>query len=166
MIGPASKSSLPLASLATASLATASLATALLGLAVGGFGLALLLLPQRLLQRPLAEGVIALHIEPQGRLRVWNQPISLAALKALLAAAARKPGTKLRLVPSPQTPWGEVSRLAALFERGDLPVELQLPVPASVPASGPGTGSATKTAPAAGDSGREPGSGPGAYRSR
>ena len=162
MIGPASKSSLPLASLATASLATASLATALLGLAVGGFGLGLLLLPQRLLQRPLAEGVIALHIEPQGRLRVWNQPISLAALKALLAAAARKPGTKLRLVPSPQTPWGEVSRLAALFERGDLPVELQLPVPAS----GPGTGSATKTAPAAGDSGREPGSGPGAYRSR
>jgi hypothetical protein len=157
MIGPASKSSLPLESLATA-----SLATALLGLAVGGFGLALLLLPQRLLQRPLAEGVIALHIEPQGRLRVWNQPISLAALKALLAAAARKPGTKLRLVPSPQTPWGEVSRLAAFFERGDLPVELQLPVPAS----GPGTGSATKTAPAAADSGREPGSGPGAYRSR
>jgi hypothetical protein len=152
MIGPASKSSLPLASLVTASL----------GLTVGGFALSLLLLPQKLLQRPLAEGVIALHIEPQGRLRVWNQPISLAALKPLLAAAARKPGTKLRLVPSPQTPWGEVSRLAALFERGDLPLELQLPIPAS----GPGTGSATKTAPAATDSGGEPGSGPGANQSR
>ena len=157
MIDPGSKSSLPLASLATA-----SLATALLGLVLGGFALGLLLLPQRLLQRPLAEGVIALHIEPQGRLRVWNQPISLAALKTLLAAAARKPGAKLRLVPSPQTPWGEVSRLVTLFERGDLPLELQLPVPAS----GPGTGSATKAALAAADSGSEPGSGPGANRSR
>jgi hypothetical protein len=157
MIDPASKSSLPLASLPLA-----SLATALLGLSVGGFALGLLLLPQRLLQRPLAEGVIALHIEPQGRLRVWNQPISLAALKALLASAARKPGTKLRLVPSPQTPWGEVSRLATHFERGDLPLELQLPVPAS----GPGTGAATKAALAAADSGSEPGSSPGANRSR
>jgi hypothetical protein len=162
MIGPASKSSPPLAPLPLAPLATASLAPALLGLTVGGFALALLLLPQRLLQRPLAEGVIALHIEPQGRLRVWNQPISPAALKALLAAAARKPGTKLRLVPSPQTPWGEVSRLAALFERGDLPLELQLPVPAS----GPGTGDTTKAAFAAADSGGKPSSGPGANRSR
>ena len=157
MIDPASKSSLPLASLPLA-----SLATALLGLSVGGFALSLLLLPQRLLQRPLAEGVIALHIEPQGRLRVWNQPISPAALKALLASAARKPGTKLRLVPSPQTPWGEVSRLATHFKRGDLPIELQLPVPTS----GPGTGAATKAALAAADSGSEPGSSPGANRSR
>ena len=162
MIDPASKSSLPLALLPLALLPLASLATALLGLSVGGFALGLLLLPQRLLQRPLAEGVIALHIEPQGRLRVWNQPISPAALKALLAAAARKPGTKLRLVPSPQTPWGEVSRLATHFERGDLPLELQLPVPAS----GPGTGAATKAALAAADSGSEPGSSPGANRSR
>jgi hypothetical protein len=54
--------------------------------------------------------LIALHIEPQGRLRVWNQLISLAGLKTLLAAAARKPGTKLRLEPR-RLPAGVTGRL-------------------------------------------------------
>ena len=83
-----------------------------------------------LLQRPMAEGVIAVHLEPGGRMRLWHQPITPAALSGFLAAAARRqPPPRLRLVPDPQLPWGEVRRAMALLDRASLPLELQLPAP-------------------------------------
>ena len=104
------------------------------GAALCGFTLGLLLLPQRLQQRPLAEGVVAVHLEPGGRLRLWHQPISAAALAEVLRAAARRrPPPRLRLVPSPAVPWGEVRRAVATVNQGVLPLELQLPVPGRQP---------------------------------
>lgn len=106
------------------------LAWSMVGVSLCGLAAGLLLMPQRLLQRPMAEGVIAVHLEPQGRLRLWHQPITPVALSRLLAAAARRqPPPRLRLVPDPQLPWGEVRRAMALLDRGALPLELQLPAP-------------------------------------
>ena len=108
------------------------LAWSVVGLSLCGLAAGLLLLPQRLLQRPMAEGVIAVHLEPGGRLRLWHQPITPAALRRFLAAAARRqPPPRLRLVTDPQLPWGEVRRAMASLDRGALPLELQLPAPAS-----------------------------------
>jgi len=110
-----------------AAVAWGGVAVALCGLAMG-----LLLLPQRLRQRPMAEGVIAVHLEPGGQLRLWHQPVSPEALSAVLAAAARRqPPPRLRLVPGPRVPWGEVRRALVHFDRGALPLELQLPAAAT-----------------------------------
>lgn len=106
------------------------LAWSVVGVSLCGLVAGLLLLPQRLLQRPMAEGVIAVHLEPGGRMRLWHQPITPAALSGFLAAAARRqPPPRLRLVPDPQLPWGEVRRAMALLDRASLPLELQLPAP-------------------------------------
>lgn len=97
-----------------------------------GFAAGLLLLPQRIRQRPLAGGVIAVHLEPGGHLRLLHQPIAPDALATFLVAAARRrPLPRLRLVPDPQVSWGEVRRALVMFERGALPLELQLPAPAA-----------------------------------
>lgn len=110
-------------------LACGGLATALCALASG-----LLLLPQRLAQRPLAQGVIAVQLAPDGGLRLWHQPISPGQLRSILAVAAqRRPPPRLRLVPDPRLPWGEVRRALALFHREPLSLELQLPPPAARP---------------------------------
>lgn len=112
----------------------APLAWSGVGVSLCGLAAGLLLLPQRLLQRPMAEGVIAVQLEPDGGLRLWQQPITPAALSRFLAAAARRqPPPRLRLVPDPQLPWGEVRQALALFDRGALSVELQLPAPARHP---------------------------------
>jgi hypothetical protein len=42
----------------------------LVGVSLCAFTAGLLLLPQRLLQRPLAEGVIAVHLGPPGKVGV------------------------------------------------------------------------------------------------
>lgn len=106
------------------------LAWSVLGVSLCGLAAALLLLPQRLLQRPMAEGVIVVHVEPGGRLRLWHQPVTPATLGRFLAAAARRqPPPRLRLVPDPQLPWGDVRQAMALLDRGALPLELQLPAP-------------------------------------
>lgn len=90
--------------------------------------LLVLLVPQRLAQRPARQGVIVLHLDPQGRLRLWNQPISAAALMPLLNRAARDPRRpRLRLQPDPRVPWGQVQALAAQLDGLSLPLELQLP---------------------------------------
>jgi hypothetical protein len=105
-------------------------AVALSGLGVG-LALATLLLvlvPQRLAQRPARQGVIVLHLDPLGRLRLWNQPINAAALMPLLQRAARDPSRpRLRLQPAAGVPWGRVQALASELERLPLPLELQLP---------------------------------------
>ena len=48
----------------------------------------LLLVPQRLAQRPAAAAVLALRLEAGGGLRLWHQPIAPAELPALLRRAA------------------------------------------------------------------------------
>lgn len=99
------------------------LATALCGLAFG-----LLLLPQRLLQRPFGDGVVTLLHAPDGTLRLLNQPVTAAELRSLLAAAAmRRRVAVVRLVPDPATPWAEVRRLLSQLEPLPIPLELQLP---------------------------------------
>lgn len=99
-----------------------------LGVALALAGLLLVLVPQRLAQRPAGEGVIVLRVDPLGRLRLWNQPIAGTALMPLLQRAARDPRRpRLRLRPDPGVPWGRVQALAAELETLPLPLELQLP---------------------------------------
>jgi len=98
------------------------------GVALAAATLLLVLLPQRLAQRPAARGVIVLHLDPLGRLRLWNQPVDRAALQAVLQKAGRDPGRpRLRLQPQPGVPWGQVQAVAAELETLPLPLELQLP---------------------------------------
>ncbi len=105
-----------------------------LGLALVAVALSLLLVavvvvPQRWAQRPGAGGVLALHLEADGGLRLWNRRLSEGEVDALLRAAARRPGTplRLRLIPDPAVPWGAVRERMETLAVGDLPVELQLP---------------------------------------
>lgn len=106
------------------------LATVLCGLAMG-----LLLLPQRWLQRPQSQGVISLHLAADGGLRLWNQPIAPGQLQRLLTAPnLRRPAVRLRIVPDPDTPWGDVRRL--LNQLDPLPLTLELQLPALSPPAG------------------------------
>ena len=115
---------LTVSSSATQGLAWAGLATALCGLTLG-----LLLLPQQLLQQPLHQGVVTLHLGPGNQLRLWHQPVSRRELSPFLQAAARRrPGSRLRVVPDPQVSWGDLQDLLRQLEGGPLPpLELQLP---------------------------------------
>jgi hypothetical protein len=113
---------------AVVGLAWAGLATAL-----SGFALGLLLLPQRLLQQPLQQGVVTLHVGADRELRLWHKPVSRADLEAFLQAAAqRRPGSRLRVIPDPKVSWGSVQELLQQLSQGPLPLELQLP-PAPTP---------------------------------
>jgi len=104
-----------------------------LGLANSAVALALaslilLVLPQRLAQRPAGSGVLALRLDSQGQLWLWNQPVRAQQLAPLLAQAARRhPQARLRLQPDPQVPWGEVEVLARRLQASPLPLDLQLP---------------------------------------
>lgn len=104
---------------------------------------ALVVLPQRLAQRPGSEGVLALHLDAQGTLRLWNRPVHARELLELLqsragngsqpsaanrsAAPALGPDAVLRLIPDPGVPWGVVRQVAEGLEATGLPLELQLP---------------------------------------
>lgn len=101
----------------------------LLAAALCGYGLALLLLPQRLLQQPLLrDGVLSLHVAGDGSLRLWQQPLRQAELLPLLREAARRqPGSRLRVIPAPGLPWGQLQGLLQQLQQGPLPLELQLP---------------------------------------
>jgi hypothetical protein len=103
---------------------------------------ALVVLPQRLAQRPGSEGVLAVHLDSRGTLRLWNRPIPAGELLELLHARAGRsnPGSApgrdgptlaqsavLRLIPDPDVPWGVVRQVAAGLEGTGLPLELQLP---------------------------------------
>ena len=103
---------------------------ALCGLAVAlaAGSLLLLLVPQRLAQRPLRQGIVVVRVDPAGRLRLWNQPITAAELRPLLQRAARQPRRpRLRLQPDPRVSWGQAQALVAELEQLPLPLELQLP---------------------------------------
>jgi hypothetical protein len=112
---------------AVVGLAWAGLATALCGFALG-----LLLLPQRLLQQPLHEGVVTLHVGADRELRLWHKPVSRSQLASFLRVAAQqRPGSRLRVIPDPQVSWGALQELLQQLEQGPLPLELQLPPPPS-----------------------------------
>ncbi|MCT0198985.1 hypothetical protein KQ313_04755 [Synechococcus sp. CS-1325] len=103
---------------------------ALLGAALGLFSLALLLLPQQLAQAPAHRGLVVLHLAADGSLRLWNRPLSPQQLPGLLQQAGRlNSQVRVRLIPSPATPWAMVQRFIPLLEVSALPFEIQLPVP-------------------------------------
>lgn len=117
-----------------AALPLAAALQAVLAAALCGFSLALLLLPQRLLQRPLSQGVVSLHVAADGQLRLWHQPVGRPELAAFLKATAqRRPGSRLRVIPDPQVSWGRLRPVLRELERGPLPLELQLPLPPATP---------------------------------
>jgi biopolymer transport protein ExbD len=108
--------------------AVLGLAWGVLATALCGFALGVLLLPQRLLQQPLHQGVLTLHVGADEGLWLWHQPISRSELEPFLRAAAhRRPGIRLRVVPDPQLPWGTLQNLLQQLHQGPLPLELQLP---------------------------------------
>lgn len=90
---------------------------------------ALLTVPQRIAQRSGSRGVLALHLEADGGLKLWNRPVQERELRQLLAAAGERQsrGLRLRLIPDPALPWGVVQERVATLERSGLPMELQLP---------------------------------------
>jgi len=91
-------------------------------------GLLLVLVPQRIAQRPGRAGVIVVHLERRGGLRLWNQPIHEASLFPLLRRASRdRRPLRLRLVSDAEVPWGRVQALAAQLRGLPFPLELQLP---------------------------------------
>jgi biopolymer transport protein ExbD len=102
-------------------------------LGMAGTGLALLtlgllLVPQRLAQRPASQGIVSLHLARDGQLRLWNQPIAAGRLLPVLSSfetAAARP--TLRLVLDGDVPWGSVQRLVERLSRTGLTLELQLP---------------------------------------
>jgi biopolymer transport protein ExbD len=106
-----------------------ALALGLMGTALAWLTVALVVVPQRIAQRPAGEGVLTVRVDRLGILRVWNQPIRPEHLPALLGrAATRGPAApRLRLVPDAAVPWGTVQQLAAELESSGLPLELQLP---------------------------------------
>ena len=101
-----------------------ALGLALMGSALAALTLALVVIPQRIAQRPSSEGVLTLRVDSGGGLRAWNQPIRPQDLPALLDAAR---GRRLRLLPDAGVPWGTVKGLVARLETTGLPLELQLP---------------------------------------
>ena len=96
--------------------------------ALGLVGLACLLVPQRIAQRPANRGVMTIHVSRDGALRVWNQPIATDSLQGLLQRAERRsPGVRIRLVPAGDVPWGMVQALVERLEAPKRNLELQLP---------------------------------------
>ena len=90
--------------------------------------LALILVPQRLAQRPASEGIVSLRLAANGQMRLWNQPIPNGELIGVLQRLeAGKDRPTLRLVPDRDVPWGAVQQLMGRLGRTDLPLELQLP---------------------------------------
>jgi hypothetical protein len=91
-------------------------------------GLALVLVPQRIAQRPGRAGVIVVHLERRGGLRLWNQPIREDTLFPLLQRASRdRRPLRLRLVCDPEVPWSRVQAIADQAQVLPFPLELQLP---------------------------------------
>ena len=90
---------------------------------------ALITVPQRLAQRSGARGVLALHLEADGRLRLWNRPVQEKELRTLLAARdeLQARAWRLRLIPARALPWGVVQERVASLEKSGLALELQLP---------------------------------------
>ena len=90
--------------------------------------LALILVPQRLAQRPASQGIVSLHLAADGQLRLWNQPVPSGKLASVLERLEAGEGQPtVRLVPDRDVAWGTVQTLMERLGRTDLPLELQLP---------------------------------------
>jgi biopolymer transport protein ExbD len=90
--------------------------------------LALILVPQRLAQRPASQGIVSLHLAADGQLRLWNQPVPSGKLASVLKRLETGQGQPtVRLVPDRDVAWGTVQTLMERLGRTDLPLELQLP---------------------------------------
>jgi hypothetical protein len=105
------------------------LALGLLASALCLLMVALVTVPQRLAQRSGSRGVLAVHLEAGGQLRLWNRPVREEELRQFLAAGRglQSRGLRLRLIPDPALPWGVVQERVANLEGSGLPLELQLP---------------------------------------
>jgi biopolymer transport protein ExbD len=91
---------------------------------------ALVVIPQRIAQRPAQRGVLALNLDSTGQLRLWNRLVRAQEVAELLADAKEQPHQGqpvLRLIPDPAVPWGVVRQAAAALETSGVPLELQLP---------------------------------------
>ena len=100
----------------------------LLATGLAGVSLGMLLLAQRLVQRPLEQAVVSLHVGSGAQLRLWHRPIERRELAPFLRATARRhPGSRLRVIPDPQVQWGELRGLLRDLQGGPLPLDLQLP---------------------------------------
>lgn len=89
---------------------------------------ALLVVPQRLAQRPLLEGVLTVGLAGDGSLTVGTRVLPASALPALVSAASRRSlPPRVRLLPAPDVPWQEVRRLLRRLESTGRDLELQLP---------------------------------------
>jgi len=103
------------------------------GIGLGLVGSALAVLATAvvvLAQRPGSQGVLALHLDAAGTLRLWNRPIRAQELVELLnrkATSQEGADVVLRLIPDPAVPWGVVRQAASGLENTGLPLELQLP---------------------------------------
>jgi biopolymer transport protein ExbD len=105
------------------------------GLALVGTGLAVLttalvVVPQRIAQRPAQRGVLALYLDPAGQLRLWNRLVRAQEVVELVGTSKdhqQQGQAVLRLVPDAAVPWGVVRQAAAALETSGVPMELQLP---------------------------------------
>ncbi|MFN9629928.1 MAG: hypothetical protein ACK59A_06815 [Cyanobacteriota bacterium] len=95
----------------------------------------LLVTAQRVAQRPAAKGVLVIHLDRGGGLRLWNQPLRPQDLPLVLERV-RTPsqGSKpvvVRLTADADVPWGMVhalvSRLGPTSPRDRWTLQLQLP---------------------------------------
>jgi biopolymer transport protein ExbD len=99
-----------------------------MGAALALLTLALLLVPQRLAQRPASQGIVSLRLARDGQLRLWNQSIQAGPLITVLRGMDATVGRPtVRLIPDADVPWGSVQRLVGQLNRTGLPLELQLP---------------------------------------
>lgn len=92
-------------------------ALALGGLSVmlAGFGLWITVCTQRIAQQPALKGVMTFHLSRTGELRLWNQPILLQEVPALLQKAHDRSSAGqavvVRLIPDGQVSWGVIHRM-------------------------------------------------------
>ena len=104
------------------------LALGAMAVALAAVLVALVVLPQRLAQRPARAGVITLQLSRDGGLRLWNRPVQPQELAALLRqASSREPAPVLRLLPDPDLPWGSLRQVMARLRQTPLELEVQLP---------------------------------------
>lgn len=98
--------------------------------ALAVLSVALVVVPQRIAQNPAQRGILALHLDAGGQLRLWNRPVRSQELAELLPRITDRPNRRravLRLIPDPAVPWGVVRQAAVGLEASGVSLELQLP---------------------------------------
>jgi hypothetical protein len=107
-----------------------ALGLALVSTSLAALSCAVVVVPQRIAQRPAHRGVLALHLDTKGQLRLWNRPVRAQEVAELLPRAGadqEKGRAVLRLIPDPAVPWGVVRQAAVGLDSSGASLELQLP---------------------------------------